>query len=133
MNTEEIAVICKREKLNACGLLEGCERCLSGKGGCDSLRGDPPVDEVERAVAFLRAVGPPIKTPKFSSYGLKHAAENWARKHHNGNPYVSNGALLVAAYHLGFPVKRNKLRHSLNALVGVSKRNLNRECPLNRH
>lgn len=57
-----------------------------------------------------------IKTPQFSSYDLKHVVEKLAGK------YVSNGALIAAAIHLGIPMK---FRHdSTNAKIAISKK-----CP----
>lgn len=131
LGVKEIAALCEREELTICGFLEGCHNCfqvrfdkLERKMKCESGRDYPPLDEVQRACHFLEVVGPPIKTPKYSSYSLKHDAEALFRKCGRGNPYVSNGALLVAAYYLGFPVKRNKSMWQLNGLVGVSTRRL---------
>ncbi|ABA88044.1 hypothetical protein Pcar_0786 [Syntrophotalea carbinolica DSM 2380] len=41
----------------------------------------------------------------FSSYKLKHMVEAWARKSGKGNQYVSNGAFIAAAIHMGFDWK----------------------------
>lgn len=43
-----------------------------------------------------------------SSYGLKHHVERWRMKHYPGDPYVSNGAFIIAALHLGFRIKMLK-------------------------
>ena len=40
-----------------------------------------------------------------SSYSLKHVAERWHERRRLGNPYISNGALLMAAHRLGFTVE----------------------------
>jgi hypothetical protein len=68
-------------------------------------------DQFERAVAWLRLV-PKVQTPRRSSYYLKHAAERWA------GAYVSNGALIAAAVHLGFPIERSPSH--INANIGVT-------------
>jgi hypothetical protein len=61
------------------------------------------VSEFSRACEFL-AYYPVRKTinPKAFSYGLKHAAEHFHRELGNNDNYVSNGALIGAAIHLGF-------------------------------
>lgn len=40
-----------------------------------------------------------------SSYRLKHMVEKWARKTGRGDQYVSNGAFIAAAIHMGFDWK----------------------------
>jgi hypothetical protein len=64
-----------------------------------------------RAVEWLSHI-PRRKTVNLGSYGLKHQAERWS------GDYVSNGALIAAAIHLGF-----KLEHvsgTPNALINVA-------------
>jgi len=73
----------------------------------------------EGASYFLHAIDwlghiPKRKTVNYGSYGLKHQAERWARG------YVSNGALIAAAIHLGFKVKR--VPGTPNALINVAGR-----------
>jgi len=41
----------------------------------------------------------------FSSYRLKHMVEAWTRKTGRGDEYVSNGAFIAAAIHMGFDWK----------------------------
>jgi hypothetical protein len=65
------------------------------------------IDEFMRAIAFLAAVTP-TKTirPDTNSYRLKHIAENFPCRLSDGDElgpmYVSNGALIAGAIHLGF-------------------------------
>lgn len=66
-----------------------------------------------RAVEWLRHI-PTRKTVNLGSYGLKHQAERW------GGDYVSNGALIAAAIHLGFKVER--ISGTPNALINVAGR-----------
>jgi len=68
---------------------------------------------------FLRAVDwldhiPKRKSVNYGSYDLKHQAERWA------HDYVSNGALIAAAIHLGFKVER--IPGTPNALISVAGR-----------
>jgi hypothetical protein len=64
-----------------------------------------------RAVEWLRHI-PRRKTVNLGSYWLKHQAERW------GGDYVSNGALIAAAIHLGFKVER--ISGTPNALINVA-------------
>lgn len=78
--------------------------------------------DVATALAYIdRCVV--LKTPKESSYFLKHCAENWGRK--NGmSGYVSNGSFILAALHRGVPMKHYPHR-SLNCFLAISKRSIN--------
>jgi hypothetical protein len=72
------------------------------------------VDEFDRAVAWLSMV-PKRKSPNRldgHSYGLKHAAEEWA------GAYITNGALIAAAVHLGFPIVQ--CPSAINCWIGVA-------------
>ena len=72
------------------------------------------VDEFERAVAWLSVI-PKRKSPNRDdghSYGLKHAAEKWA------GAYITNGALIAAAVHLGFPI--TPCPSAINCWIGVA-------------
>lgn len=72
-------------------------------------------------MAFLRLFRP-TKKGTFSSYWLKHEAERWGGK--NGmRSYVSNGALLLAAFRLGLTVAPHR-SPSPNAQIGLSKRDV---------
>lgn len=82
-------------------------------------------DQVETAIEFLRMFRP-IKKGSYCSYYLKHEAESWG--HRNGMcNYVSNGALLWAALHLGLTVDEYWDRYptSPNAKIGISRRDFN--------
>jgi hypothetical protein len=94
----------------------------------DEMLSDQGVSEFERACEYLSLLDR-IKTPnrKHNSYNLKHSAERYHRRHKYADDsvraYVSNGMLLVAAYHLGFkvvPVSRT----SPNAYLNVSSKSL---------
>jgi len=72
------------------------------------------VDEFERAVAWLSVI-PKRKSPNRDdghSYGLKHAAEEWA------GAYITNGALIAAAVHLGFPIA--PCPSAINCWIGIA-------------
>jgi hypothetical protein len=56
-------------------------------------------DQIDRAVAWLRLL-PRTKAARWSSYWLKHVAEDWA------GAYVANGCLVAAALMLGIGVER---------------------------
>jgi hypothetical protein len=68
--------------------------------------GDPPEpDEIDACTRFILAFGEPAETiqvKELHSYALKHAGEQWSRRH-GGVPYVSTGALLTAAAQLHVP------------------------------
>jgi hypothetical protein len=68
------------------------------KAGADLLWG--ATDQFERAVAWLRTVRH-TKTPTLPSYWLKHQVQRLT------GGYVSNGALIAAAIHLGIRVRRS--------------------------
>jgi hypothetical protein len=71
------------------------------------------IGEFRRALDWLQCVPPRLTVNRdFDSYRLKHAAEHWA------GGYVSNGALIAAALHLGFVVE--PIAGSLNAYISVS-------------
>jgi hypothetical protein len=73
---------------------------------------------VATAMAFLNRCRK-TKKPTRGSYGLKHLAERWGRD--NGlEPYITNGALIVAAVALGFKVIRQSSSDP-NAVIGVHK------------
>jgi hypothetical protein len=74
---------------------------------------DDGVSYFLRAVEWLNHI-PRRKSVNLGSYGLKHQAERW------GGAYVSNGALIAAAIHLGFKVER--VRGTPNALINVAGR-----------
>ncbi len=110
MRNALLAVMAKHPFLSCRGFEAACV-------GIEAPRADlaASVDEFERAVAWLLLV-PKRQTVNrdFDSYGLKHAAERWARA------YVGNGALIAAALHLGFIIE--PIDGSLNALIGVAGR-----------
>lgn len=80
------------------------------------------VQEFMRAIKFLSEFGQ-RKTinRKIGSYGLKHQAEDFFRDR-GTDCYVSNGALIAAALHLGFKIFPN----GLNAYLNISFRTTER-------
>lgn len=81
-------------------------------------------DQVTTAMAFLRMFTP-TKRAYYSSYYLKHAAENWGSQV-GLSAYVSNGALILAALMLGLVVKPYHGWLNPNAAIGISKRDFRR-------
>jgi hypothetical protein len=77
-----------------------------------TLLGDWHADACTRAESWLME-RTKIRTPRLSSYWLKHRAEEEVG-------YITNGDLIVAAIHLGFPIKGSP--DSINPLVGVSSK-----------
>ncbi len=59
-------------------------------------------DEIHTARAFLALCRP--SRSRCGSYGLKHQAEGWGARS-DLSPYVSNGALILAAYLLDYDVR----------------------------
>jgi hypothetical protein len=59
--------------------------------------------QVATAIAFLQLCGP-AKKPTIGSYSLKHLAEDWGGRF-AGCPYITNGAVIVAAHALGLPIQ----------------------------
>lgn len=88
---------------------------------------DCGAEEFLRSLAFLARIKP-IKNPSGfgSSYWLKHIAENYQCNFPDGDKlgpaYVSNGALIAAALHLGFKMKT--YFDSPNATFNMSKASL---------
>ena len=82
--------------------------------------------EVERTTEWLELCGQTKSLGRRqTSYGLKHEAERWCREqgHPNGG-YISNGALLMAAYTLQFKVRRPTAKNYPNypnAFLNVSR------------
>jgi hypothetical protein len=127
---DELGVQCVDEQL---GATDPCEAwrwkfpflsangLRGGRGAVDAV--DP--DHVETAIAFLKLFGS-TKRGTIGSYTLKHDCENWGSK--NGrSPYVSNGALIIAALELGLPVEEFPDQWSCpNALIGISLRDYKR-------
>jgi hypothetical protein len=73
-------------------------------------------DQIETAMAFLKLLRPTKRTT-IDSGTLKHHAEDWGSI--NGLcPYVSRGALVVAAIALGYPVRA--YRYGADVAIGVS-------------
>ncbi len=68
-------------------------------------------------VAWLHDNITPIKTPTFSSYGLKHVLERSL-----GGWYVTNGEFIAAALIAGYPYKHD----APNPLFGMSARDIKR-------
>ena len=52
--------------------------------------------------------------PTVSSFWLKHVVEHWA------GTFISNGAVIIAAYQMGFPIGREPSEDSTNVSIGVA-------------
>ena len=52
--------------------------------------------------------------PTVSSFWLKHVVEHWA------GTFISNGAVILAAYQLGFPIGRDSAEVTANVSIGVA-------------
>ena len=94
----------------------------NGFGGGRFEKPDP--HEVETAIMFLSMCGPAQQTT-YGSYSLKHMCEDWGGIFANC-PYVTNGALIVAAHALGFVI-RPYGRGNPNAGIGVGNKRLLRQ------
>lgn len=92
-----------------------------GPNGFDDPTAKVEHEEVATALAFLNECKP-NKHSNMNSYGLKHAAEFWAKKEFGRYCYVSPGAMLVALIWRGFRVERQ----GRNAMTGVAIRSLRR-------
>jgi hypothetical protein len=82
-------------------------------------------DECVRATLYLRHVASRKSiNPKRTSYGFKHAAERYLRKLSTppANCYVSNGAFICAAIHLGFEYRVRDFGASPNVTFNMSLR-----------
>jgi hypothetical protein len=76
-------------------------------------------DQIAVALEFLSRQTP-TKTPRISSYALKHCAEHWAGR------YISNGSLITAAVQLGLVVRSYPPWWIMNpnVQIGVSRRDV---------
>ncbi|KAE9896303.1 hypothetical protein GP695_29850, partial [Enterobacteriaceae bacterium TzEc051] len=66
------------------------------------------IDECQRCCMYLQHLKK-LKSVRYNlgSYGLKHSVERYHRKLNQFNDaYVSNGALICAAIHMGFSIMR---------------------------
>lgn len=79
------------------------------------------VGEVATALAYIDLCDI-TKTPSISSYTLKHCAERWG-KSNNFEPYLGNGAFILAALHRDVPMRRFS-RGGPNCLIAISKRSI---------
>ena len=66
------------------------------------------------------------RTPRWSSYWLKHVAEAWGRDN-GGEPDVRQGELIIAALALGIPVSWDGA--SPNVAIAVSRADAKRLGP----
>lgn len=85
-------------------------------------------EEVATAIAFLRDACERTRTARRSSYSLKHDAERWGGERGMA-AYLSNGALITAALHLGLRVEpwggeRPELLGHVSPNAGVGARPL---------
>ena len=87
--------------------------------------GENLVRQVAGAAEWLTLCGQRTTINRDStSYGLKHEAERWCRAqgHPNGG-YICNGALLMAAYGLGFKIQRpSGYQNFPNAYLNIARR-----------
>lgn len=86
---------------------------------------EPEEKQITLATAWLRRFARPLKTvrrTRGTSYNLKHQVEHWARAEKVDDPYVSNGAFIVAALRLGYVLQvENHLRcGSKNCYFNIS-------------
>lgn len=91
---------------------EGREHFVSANG-VDACDQEPRANEIKLAKSFFETCTP-SKTTFINSYRLKHLAEDRARP-----AYISNGALITAAYEMGLGIKC--FPRSPNAGIAVSK------------
>ncbi len=75
---------------------------------------------ISTALVFLKQLEP-SKVPNMGSYGLKHLVEDWSDVNEM-SAYIANGALIVAAVGLNFPIRRR--RGGLNASIAISRKSL---------
>lgn len=96
---------------------------IQGNGLAPFTVGDKPatlnLEEVNLAIRWLDYHGRRTTiNPKYSSYGLKHHAENTVPALRLGAvPYISNGAFIAAAVYLGYKVSR--VRNTANARINI--------------
>ena len=101
------------------------------------LRGKNATEEFLRALAFIQRVKPITRINSSSgSYKLKHIAEDYRSQYPNGEKlgpyYVSNGALIAAAFHAGFTVR--EYPGDLNTCFNMSKRSIDDlDCEIRPH
>lgn len=76
---------------------------------------DFSVDGVMTALIYLRR-WPKHPEPRWSSYFLKHHAENWGRAN-DLEPYIGNGEMIAACVYLGLPIRYG---NGPNVAVGVN-------------
>jgi hypothetical protein len=103
---------------------------ISADGICIAVRGGPfqeiQLDQIATAIEFL-AMLEPTKTGRVDSYRLKHAGENWGRRHDLCG-YLSNGSVIVAAVALDLVVAPcgPAWSASPNCMIGVSAKSVRR-------
>jgi len=68
---------------------------------------DASCQEFEKAAAWLQQMNHVASLNRdATSYNYKHEAERWFASTYQGNSYVANGMLIIAALHLGLNVRR---------------------------
>jgi hypothetical protein len=94
---------------------------LSANGFLSEPTDTPNVDrgQVDLAIRWLDHHGRRASiNPDYSSYGLKHHAENTAPALRSGAvPYIANGAFIAAALYLNYTVTR--IRDTPNARINI--------------
>lgn len=112
----------KASKLPTIKLIDGNKVRVDENGLTTAITGTPPRPAQVRAAHrwLIERIGGEgfIKTPSVCSYSLKHAAQRWSHQ------YVSNGALIVAAAMLGYPMRpqRYVIGEPRNVIIGISRR-----------
>jgi hypothetical protein len=112
-----------RAKFEPVGLCPNGFTDDAGKRAASWDRRHDLVQEVERAIEWLKLCEQTEKVDRRqTSYGLKHEAERWCREQEHHPNYISNGALLMAAYTLGLKVYRPTNRPNFpNAFLNISR------------
>lgn len=94
------------------------EVCLNGKM-VTSFREDPCEEQIQACLDWLADVKATRTILRVSSYGLKHAVQRDCEQ------YITNGAFIVAALMVGFPMQRHIM--SPDPRFGISKKDFKRK------
>jgi hypothetical protein len=105
------------------GFTDDAKKCAASWNTRPDLQEDF-VQQVRRAIEWLKLCEQAKKVDRRqTSYGLKHEAERWCKEQgHPHGGYISNGALLAAAYILDFEVHRPMIPPNFpNAFLNISR------------
>lgn len=104
------------------GLITVYRRKRQSKRKTETIDGPPNEKEVKLCMSWLEKFAKPasMRFRRMGSYGLKHVVERWS------GIYVSNGAFILAAHHLGYRISPDDPQ-SPNAMfyMRVSEKDLN--------